>query len=98
MTPRSAPGPVTGYLDWYFDQYPVHADALGAVGYAHRLGDFSAVAFDSRDRQAAQWLAREKQGQQYGGSSDDSFFHKADSSQSAAAASSLCRATNESYG
>lgn len=49
---------ISGYLDWYFDQHPVHADALGAPGYSHRLGDFSAVAFDSREREAAQWLAR----------------------------------------
>lgn len=49
---------IATYLDWYFDQHPVHADALGAVGYAHRLGGFSAEAFDSRDRQAAQWLAQ----------------------------------------
>jgi uncharacterized protein (DUF885 family) len=52
-----ASDPVTAYLDWYFDQHPVHADALGAAGYAHRLGNFSAAAFDSRNRQAAQWLA-----------------------------------------
>ncbi|MDQ3826548.1 MAG: DUF885 domain-containing protein, partial [Actinomycetota bacterium] len=58
MSQDPAFDPVTAYLDWYFDQHPVHADALGAAGYAHRLGDFSAEAFDSRDRQAAQWLAR----------------------------------------
>ncbi len=49
---------ITAYLDWYFDQHPVHADALGAPGYAHRLGDFSATAFDSREREAVHWLAR----------------------------------------
>jgi uncharacterized protein (DUF885 family) len=54
----SGTDPVAAYLDWYFDQYPVHADALGAVGYAHRLGNFSAEDFDSRDQQAAQWLGR----------------------------------------
>jgi hypothetical protein len=54
----SASDPVTAYLDWYFDQHPVHADALGAAGYSHRLGDFSSEAFDSRNRQATQWLAR----------------------------------------
>ena len=46
------------YLDWYFDQNPVDADALGAAGYAHRLGEFSAAAFDSRERETAEWLAR----------------------------------------
>jgi uncharacterized protein (DUF885 family) len=49
---------ISGYLDWYFDRHPVHADALGAPGYSHRLGDFSAAAFDSRERETAQWLAR----------------------------------------
>jgi hypothetical protein len=49
---------ITAYLDWYFDQHPVHADALGAPGYSHRLGDFSAAAFDSCEREAGQWLAR----------------------------------------
>ncbi len=49
---------ITAYLDWYFEQHPVHADALGAPGYSHRLGDFSAAAFHSREREAAQWLAR----------------------------------------
>jgi uncharacterized protein (DUF885 family) len=49
---------IRSYLDWYFDHHPVHADALGAPGYGHRLGDFSAGAFDSRQREAAGWLAR----------------------------------------
>ena len=58
MSQDPASEPVTAHLHWYFDQHPVHADALGAAGYAHRLGDFSAAAFDSRNRQSAQWLAR----------------------------------------
>jgi hypothetical protein len=49
---------ITAYLDWYFDRSPVHADGLGAPGYAHRLGDFSAAAFDSREREVTGWLAR----------------------------------------
>ncbi len=49
---------ITAYLNWYFDQHPVHADALGATGYGHRLGDFNAAALDSRERDTAGWLAR----------------------------------------
>ncbi|HZA15966.1 MAG TPA: DUF885 domain-containing protein [Pseudonocardiaceae bacterium] len=49
---------IAAYLDWYFDRNPVHADALGAPGYSHRLGDFSPATFDSREREAAQWVAR----------------------------------------
>ena len=49
---------ITAYLDWYFDRNPVYADALGAPGYTHRLGDFSAAAFDSREREVTGWLAR----------------------------------------
>ncbi len=30
---------IAAYLDWYFDRNPVHANALGALGYSHRLGD-----------------------------------------------------------
>jgi uncharacterized protein (DUF885 family) len=52
------PGPIAAYLDWYFDQHPVHADGLGAPGHAHRLGDFGAAAFDSRVRDTTGWLAR----------------------------------------
>jgi hypothetical protein len=49
---------ITSYLDWYFACHPVHADSLGAVGYADRFGDFSAASFKRRQQQAAQWLAR----------------------------------------
>jgi len=52
------PDQVNGYLDWYFGWHPVQADALGASGYANRLGDFSATSFESRHREAGQWLAR----------------------------------------
>ncbi|MGH3839056.1 MAG: hypothetical protein ACRDSF_25675, partial [Pseudonocardiaceae bacterium] len=53
-----APDQIAAYLDWYFDRNPVHADALGAPGYSHRLGDFSATAFDSREREVSGWLSR----------------------------------------
>ncbi|MGH3857701.1 MAG: DUF885 domain-containing protein, partial [Pseudonocardiaceae bacterium] len=49
---------INAYLDWYFDQHPVKADALGAPGYARRLGDFSASAFERLERDATGWLAR----------------------------------------
>ena len=58
MTDDSASGQMEAYLDWYFDQHPVHADALGAPGYGHRLGDFNAAAFDTCERETAGWLAR----------------------------------------
>jgi uncharacterized protein (DUF885 family) len=58
VSPDPAAGQTGGYLDWYFDRHPVHADALGARGFAHRLGDFTASAFDSREREMAGWLAR----------------------------------------
>ncbi|MGH3963960.1 MAG: DUF885 domain-containing protein [Pseudonocardiaceae bacterium] len=58
MSHDPASDQINAYLDWYFDRNPVHADALGAPGYAHRLGDFSAAAFDSREREVTGWLAR----------------------------------------
>ncbi len=58
MNRSSAPDQINAYLDWYFDWHPVQADALGASGYANRLGDFSAASFESRQREAGQWLAR----------------------------------------
>ncbi|MGB9278683.1 MAG: DUF885 domain-containing protein [Pseudonocardiaceae bacterium] len=58
ITPERASDQLGAYLDWYFDQQPVHADALGAPGYGHRLGDFSAAAFDTSERDTARWLTR----------------------------------------
>jgi hypothetical protein len=58
VSQSSAPDQINAYLDWYFDWHPVQADSLGASGYAGRLGDFSATAFEGRQREAAQWLAR----------------------------------------
>src|SRR3981081_4798959 len=45
-------------LGGYFGEHPVRADAPGAPGYGHRLGDFNAAAFDTRERETAGWLAR----------------------------------------
>lgn len=44
------------YLEWYFGRHPVHADALGAPGYGHRLGDFSAGAWEATERETSRWL------------------------------------------
>jgi uncharacterized protein (DUF885 family) len=58
VTVAPATDQISAYLDWYFGQHPVHADALGAPGYAKRLGDFSAAGFERYERDAAEWLAR----------------------------------------
>ncbi|MQA15123.1 MAG: DUF885 family protein [Pseudonocardiaceae bacterium] len=49
---------LTAYLDWYFEQHPVPADALGVPGHSSRLGDFTAAAFEGRERDRSGWLAR----------------------------------------
>lgn len=57
----TAPAPQTeldAYLHWYFEQHPVHADALGAAGHSGRLGDFTAGAYEGREREGARWLSR----------------------------------------
>ncbi|MEV4098906.1 DUF885 domain-containing protein [Nonomuraea sp. NPDC049649] len=46
------------FLKWYFSRRPVLASTLGADGYDHTLGDFSAAAFTEREREEAAWLAR----------------------------------------
>ncbi|HEX2298029.1 MAG TPA: hypothetical protein VHH34_05840, partial [Pseudonocardiaceae bacterium] len=58
MHPDAAADLIDRYLDWYFEQHPVHADVLGAPGYGHRLGDFTVAAFETRAREVAGWLAR----------------------------------------
>jgi len=58
VLPDAAADLIDPYLGWYFDRYPVQADALGAPGFGHRLGDFTAAAFENRDREVAGWLAR----------------------------------------
>lgn len=49
------------FLRWYFSRRPVLASTLGADGYDHTLGDFSAAAFAEREREEAQWLTRLQQ-------------------------------------
>lgn len=46
------------FLRWYFSRRPVIASTLGAEGYDHTLGDFSAAAFAEREREEARWLDR----------------------------------------
>ena len=58
MLPDAAADLIDSYLGWYFDRHPVRADALGAPGYGHRLGDFTAAAFETHDREVAGWLER----------------------------------------
>lgn len=48
---------LAGYLDWYFEHHPVHADTLGAAGYSERLGDFGAAAFEGLERERSGWLS-----------------------------------------
>ncbi|MDA0642721.1 MULTISPECIES: DUF885 domain-containing protein [Nonomuraea] len=51
------------FLRWYFSRRPVLASTLGAEGYDHTLGDFSAAAFAEREREEARWLARLEAGE-----------------------------------
>ncbi|WP_336206163.1 DUF885 domain-containing protein [Nonomuraea sp. LPB2021202275-12-8] len=46
------------FLKWYFSGHPVTAANLGAEGYDHTLGDFSATAFAARERDQISWLER----------------------------------------
>lgn len=46
------------FLKWYFSGRPVIASTLGAEGYDHTLGDFSAAAFATHRREEARWLER----------------------------------------
>jgi hypothetical protein len=46
------------FLKWYFSGRPVAAANLGAEGYDHTLGDFSATAFTDRARDELRWLER----------------------------------------
>lgn len=46
------------FLKWYFSGRPVVASYLGADGYDHTLGDFTAAAFAAREREEILWLDR----------------------------------------
>ncbi|WP_219468247.1 DUF885 domain-containing protein [Nonomuraea rhizosphaerae] len=46
------------FLKWYFTGRPVVASYLGADGYDHTLGDFTAAAFTAREREEVRWLER----------------------------------------
>lgn len=58
----SAPDDVRGLLDRFVDEYlhdhPVSSTALGAPGRDDQLGDFSAGAFEARQRRSEEWLGR----------------------------------------
>ncbi|MBW4720924.1 DUF885 domain-containing protein [Saccharothrix obliqua] len=49
---------VEDFLTWHFDRRPGTAAMLGSLRHDHTLGDFSATAFESYDREAAEWLRR----------------------------------------
>ncbi|HEX5493214.1 MAG TPA: DUF885 domain-containing protein [Mycobacteriales bacterium] len=44
------------FLDEWFAEYPTFASIVGAEGHDGDLGDFSAAAFDRRDRRTRHWL------------------------------------------
>ncbi|MEV0232539.1 DUF885 domain-containing protein [Nonomuraea sp. NPDC050786] len=44
------------FLKWYFSDRPVVASSLGADGYDHTLGDFTATAWAARERDEVRWL------------------------------------------
>ncbi|MFI7635644.1 DUF885 domain-containing protein [Nonomuraea sp. NPDC049400] len=44
------------FLKWYFSDRPVVAASLGADGYDHTLGDFTASAWTARAREEVRWL------------------------------------------
>lgn len=48
---------VEDFVGEEFDENPRIASALGAQGYDDQLGDFSAEAFERRERRAAKWHA-----------------------------------------
>ncbi|SDK22384.1 DUF885 domain-containing protein [Nonomuraea jiangxiensis] len=46
------------FLKWYFSDRPVVASSLGADGYDHTLGDFTAASWTAREREEVRWLER----------------------------------------
>ncbi|WP_036331606.1 DUF885 domain-containing protein [Microbispora sp. ATCC PTA-5024] len=60
---------VDEFLDYYLAENPIRAALLGADGYDRTLGDFSASAFQARERAAEVWL--ERLSAQVPGSPDD---------------------------
>ena len=57
-TTSQVPGLLDEYVAWYFDSQPIDASAAGADGYDHLLNDFSAAAFQRREREQDGWLDR----------------------------------------
>ncbi|GAA3106920.1 hypothetical protein [Nonomuraea salmonea] len=46
------------FLKWYFSDHPIVAATLGADGYDHTLGDWTADAWHNREREQVRWLER----------------------------------------
>lgn len=46
------------FLTWHFDHNPGSAAMLGSLAHDHTLGDFSATAFTTAEREAGTWLDR----------------------------------------
>ena len=49
-------GLTQGYLDEWFPDNGAFATFVGAEGYDHLLGDFSAASFERRERRSRHWL------------------------------------------
>ena len=49
---------VDQFVAWYFDRVPARAAMLGSLDHDRTLGDHSAAAFESYDRDVLSWLAR----------------------------------------
>ncbi|WP_157251269.1 DUF885 domain-containing protein [Nonomuraea typhae] len=46
------------FLAWYFANHPILASYLGADGYDHTLGDFTAAGLTAVEREERRWIAR----------------------------------------
>jgi uncharacterized protein (DUF885 family) len=46
------------FVDWHFGEHPIVASILGAEGFDDQLGDFSAAAFEARQRARNEWLGK----------------------------------------
>lgn len=52
------PALVGEFLSWYLDRNPATASMLGSLDHDHTLGDFSAAAFESTEREVDSWLGK----------------------------------------
>ncbi|GAA0915535.1 DUF885 domain-containing protein [Nonomuraea longicatena] len=51
------------FLAWHFQSHPIVAAYLGADGYDHTLGDFSAAHLQAVEQEERRWIARLSQSQ-----------------------------------